>query len=103
MIMLQNDADLIIDLIRMDERVVSVRLYPALTIFRSYVSPTVFSRLQEGHYSSSGILLYCVVHVILQIPTKYDGYKSTTDTVVAINKRESCEALVMSWAVDSTS
>jgi hypothetical protein len=50
MIMLQNDADLIIDLIRMDERVVSVRLYPALTIFRSYVSPTVFSSPLESCY-----------------------------------------------------
>jgi hypothetical protein len=88
MIMLQYDADLITDLMRMDER---RRL------------GTFVPRTHHSARDSSGILLYCVVHVILQIPTKYDGYKSTTDTVVAINKRESCKALVMSWVVDGIS
>jgi len=46
-------------------------------------------RVSLRHYSSCKFLLYCDVHAI-QIPTKYDGYKSTTDTV-GISKRESCE------------
>jgi hypothetical protein len=60
------------------------------------------SRRVSLRHQSSEILLYYVVHAI-QIPTKYDEYKSTTDTVVAINKRESCKALVMSWVVDGIS
>jgi hypothetical protein len=47
-------------------------------------------RVSLRHYSPCEMLLY-YIHEI-QIQTKYDGYKSTTDTAVAINKRESCEA-----------
>lgn len=46
----------------------------------------VSRRVSLRHYSSSEIVLYYVVHAI-QIPIKYDGYKSNTDTVVAINKQ----------------
>jgi hypothetical protein len=43
-------------------------------------------RVSLRHYSSSEIVLYYIVHAI-QIWIKYDGYKSNTDTVVAINKQ----------------
>jgi len=59
-------------------------------------------RVSLHHYPSFEILLYYVVHAI-QISTRYDRYKLTTETAVAINKRESHKALVMSWVVDGSS
>jgi len=80
------------------------KLSTLVLVEQTYSMSGVVSASRRGslrHYSSSEILLY-YVHAV-QIPTKYDRYRSTTDTVVAINKRESCEALVMSWAIDGIS
>ena len=58
-------------------------------------------RVSLRHYSSSEI--FVILRCSCDTNPDKIRYKSTTDTAVAINKRKSCEALVMSWVVDGTS
>jgi hypothetical protein len=63
MIMLQYDADLIIDLMRMDKRRRRGTSVPRAHYFSFvHVSPTVFSRLQEGlAYATTRPLESCYI------------------------------------------